>query len=120
MTDTKIEIPDYVTRAKPLADITRIAADLLKHADDSNLPAPFSARVSHGGQEISLGFPGCVQTFHTLGDWAERFGGTVTGEPYTHEDGRESVYCQVKFPYLGVRVDGYAFIPAGDLEASTA
>jgi hypothetical protein len=43
----------------------------------------------------------------------------VTSKPHTHKDGRESVYCQVKFSYLGVSVDGYAFIPAGELEAST-
>jgi hypothetical protein len=120
MTDTKIEIPDFITRAKPLTDIIRIAADLLEHAQDSGLPVPDMARVSRGGQEVSFGFPGCVQSFHTLADWAERFGGTVTGEPHTHEDGRESVYCQVRFPYLGVSVDGYAFIPAGDIEASIA
>jgi hypothetical protein len=119
MTTTKIEIPDFITRAKSLTDIALIAADLLEHAEGSNLPVPDIARLSHGGQEISFGFPGCVQTFHTLADWAERFGGTVTGEPHTHEDGRESVYCQVKFPYLGVTVEGYAFIPAGDIEAST-
>ena len=94
--------------------------DLLEHVDDSNLPAPCHVHISHVGQEISLGFPGDVQSFHTLADWAERFGGALTSKPHTHEDGRESVYCQVKFPYLGVSVEGYAFIPAGDIEASTA
>ena len=75
------------------------------------------ARLSTGGQEVSFGFPGRKETFRTLAQWAERFGGTVTGEPYTREDGEESVYCQVRFPYLGVTVEAYAFIPAG--EAST-
>jgi hypothetical protein len=117
---TAIEIPDFITRAKSLTDITLATADLLKQANDSNLPAPCHVHISHVGQEISLGFPGCVQSFHTLANWAERFGGTVTSKPHTHEDGRESVYCQVKFPYLGVSVDSYAFIPAGDIEASTA
>ena len=115
---TTIDIPDYVTRAKPLTDMTRIAADLLGHAADSDLPAPNAIRVSHGCQEISLCFPGHRDTFAALAQWAERFGGTVTGEPFTSDDGRESVYCQVKFPHQGVAVEAYAFIPADQASAT--
>src|SRR5262249_34971476 len=114
---TTIDIPDYITRAKPLTDMTRIAADLLQHAADSGLPAPNAIRVSHGCQEISLAFPGHRDTFAALAQWAERFGGTVTGEPFTRDDGEESVYCQVKFPYQDVTVEAYAFITAD--QAST-
>ena len=75
-------------------DLARIAADLLENAADSGLPVPDMARLSTGGQEVSFGFPGRKETFRTLAQWAERFGGTVTGEPYTRDDGEESVYCQ--------------------------
>ena len=115
---TAIEIPEYVTRAKSLSDITLIAADLLAHAADSGLPVPDMARLSHGGQEVSLGFPGHRGTFRTLAQWAERFGGTVTGEPYTRDNGKESVYCQVKFPYQGIAVEAYAFITADEISTT--
>ena len=114
MTDT-IEIPDYITRAKSVTEMTRAAADLLEHADDAALPAPDIIRVSRGSQEISLSFPGHRGTFRTLAQWAERFGGTVTGEPYTRDDGEESVYCQVKFPHQGIAVEAFAFITADQI-----
>jgi hypothetical protein len=117
MTDT-IEIPDYITRAKSLTDITATAAGLLEQAEDAGLPVPDMIRVCHGSQEISLSFPGHRDTFRALARWAERFGGTVTGEPYTNKDSEESVYCQVKFPHLGVAVEAYAFITAD--QAATA
>jgi hypothetical protein len=75
-------------------------------------------RVSHGSQEIGLSFPGHRDTFRALARWAERFGGTVTGEPYTNKDGEESVYCQVKFPHLGLSVEAYAFITADHLSST--
>jgi hypothetical protein len=114
-TGTTIEIPDYIARAKSLGGLMLIAADLLEHAEDSGLPAPDIARLSHRSQEISLSFPGHRDTFHALADWATRFGGTVTGEPYTRDDGEQSVYCQARFPYLGITVEAYAFIPADQL-----
>ena len=118
MTTTEIEIPGYIARAKTVADLARAAADLLENAADSGLPVPDMARLSTGGQEVSFSFPGRNETFRTLAQWAERFGGTVTGEPYTREDGEESVYCQVRFPYLGVTVEAYAFIPADQLSTT--
>jgi hypothetical protein len=119
MTATEIQIPDYIARAKTLTDLTLIATDLFKLAADSDLPMPDMARVSTGGQEVSLSFPGHRDTFRTLARWAERFGGTVTGEPYTREDGEQSVYCQARFPYLGVTVEAYAFIPADQTVSTT-
>ncbi len=115
---TTIEIPDYITRAKSLTDMTLITADLLEKAEDSDLPAPHTVQLYHGGQEVSLSFPGHRDTFRTLARWAERFGGTVTGEPYTRDDGRESVHCQVRFPYLGVTVEAYAFITADQVSTT--
>src|SRR5579859_6134418 len=116
---TTIEIPEYITRAKSLTDMTLALADLLEHAEDSNLPAPGHVHCYHGGLEVQLGFRDNHQdTFRALAQWAERFGGTVTGEPYTNDDGRESVHCQVRFTYLGVSVEAYAFITADETVSS--
>ena len=118
MTATEIDIPDYIARARSLTDLALIATDLLKQAADNDLPAPDMARLSTGGQEISVSFPGHRDTFRTLARWAERFGGTVTGEPFTRDDGEESVYCQVKFPYQGIAVEAFAFITADEISTT--
>jgi hypothetical protein len=112
---TTIDIPDYITKPKSLADLTHAAGDLLRRAAESDLPVPGNVTLYQGCQEVRFGFRGEPDSFHTFADWAALFGGTVTGEPYTHDDGRESVYCQVKFPYQGVTVEAYAFIPADQL-----
>jgi hypothetical protein len=116
---TTIEIPGYITRAKTLTDMTLILADLLEKAEDSALPAPNSAQLYHGSQDVLLGFPGRQASFHILAQWAERFGGTVTGDPYTHEDGRESIYTRARFDYMGVTVDASAFITAEETPSTT-
>ena len=112
---TAIEIPDYVTMITPadkrsIDALAEYAADLL--AQNSDLPAPVYFSVSEAGQEISLQFAGTTDSFTALAEWAWRFGGTVTGCPTTHEDGRQSVHCEVKFTDHGVRVEAYAFITA--------
>jgi hypothetical protein len=116
MTNT-VEIPDYIAKAKSLIDLTLITADLLEKAEDSGLPAPRYFSVSHTVQEVGLQFGDTPDTFEAMAQWAERFGGTVTSCPHTR-DGQESVHCQVRFPYLGVNVEAYAFITA-DKTAST-
>jgi hypothetical protein len=115
MTDTAIEIPAYITRAKSLAEMMQTTADLLKQAADSGLPVPGHATLYQSCQEVQLGFRGERDSFHALADWAARFGGTVTGEPYTRGDGEPSVHCQVRFPYQGLAVEASAFIPADHL-----
>jgi hypothetical protein len=67
--------------------------------------------VSSGGQEVCLQFPNTPDSFRALAEWAERFGGTVTGCPHTR-DGQHTVHCQVKFTDHGVNVEAYAFITA--------
>jgi hypothetical protein len=112
---TAIDIPDFIVKPKSLTDLTQATADLLKQADDSGLPAPANIALYQSCQEARLGFRGERESFHTLADWAVRFGGTVTGEPYTHNDGELSVHCEVKFPYQGLTVEAYAYIPADQL-----
>jgi len=112
---TAIEIPDYVTMITPadkrsIDALAEYAADLL--AQNSDLPAPVYFSVSEAGQEVSLQFGDTPDSFRALAQWAERFGGTVTGCPTTHDDGRQSVHCEVKFTDNGVKVEAYAFISA--------
>ena len=116
MTDTTIEIPDYVTMVTPaekrsVVALARDVHDLL--LENSDLPAPRYFTVSQAGQEVSLQFGSSPDTFGAMAQWAERFGSTVTGEPHTHDDGRQSVYSEVKFTDFGVTVKLYAFITAG-------
>ena len=113
--ETAIEIPGYVTMITPaekrsIEDLAEYAADLL--AEYHDLPAPVYFSVSHAGQEVSLQFGDTPDSFRALAQWAERFGGTVTGCPYNRDDGRQSVHTEVKFTDKGVKVEAYAFITA--------
>jgi hypothetical protein len=118
---TRIEIPDYVTMVNPaekqgIPGLARYAAQLLN--ENCDLPAPRYYSVSKIGQEVRLQFANTPDSFRAMALWAERFGGTVTGEPHTDRDGQESVHCQVKFTDHGVNVEAYAFITAGDTSAA--
>ena len=116
---TTIEIPSYITRAKSLIDLTLITSDLLEKAEDSGLPAPRYFSVSQSGQEVCLQFGDTPDSFQAMAQWAERFGGTVTACPHNDRDGRESAHVQVRFAHLGVHVEAYAFITAGQTASST-
>ena len=112
---TAIEIPGYVTMITPaekwsIGALAEYTADLL--SENHDLPGPVYFSVSEAGQEVCLQFAGTPGSFSALAEWAWRFGGTVTGCPHTHEDGRQSVHCEVKFTDNGVKVEAYAFITA--------
>ena len=113
-TQTAFEIPGYVTMITPaekrsIDALAEYAADLLAKNYDLQRPVYFS--VSEAGQQVSLQFAGTPGSFRALAQWAERFGGTVTGCPHTR-DGQQSVHCEVKFTDHGVNVEAYAFIIA--------
>jgi hypothetical protein len=112
---TALEIPDCVTMITPVGKrsidaLAEYAADLL--AENSDLPAPVYFSVSEAGQEVSLQFADTPDSFRALAEWAERFGGTITGCPHPRDNGRQSVHCEVKFTDRGVKVEAYAFITA--------
>ena len=120
MTDTEFEIPDYVTVVTPAdmrstAELAAFAVGLLVE----DLPEPRYFSVSQSGQEISFQFGDTPDSFRALAQWAERFGGTVTGCPHTHSDGQESVHCTVTFTTDGVKVEAYAFITATTANQAT-
>jgi hypothetical protein len=111
--ETAIEIPDYVTMVTPadrqsIAELVAFAVGLLVE----DLPQPVYVSISESVQEISLQFGDTRDSFRALAQWAERFGGTVTGCPHSHDDGRQSVHCTVKFTAGGVKVEAYSFITA--------
>ena len=113
---TAIEIPGYVTmitpaEKRPIDTLAEYAFALL--AENYDLPSPVYFSVSHAGQQVSLQFGDTPDSFRALAQWADRFGSTVTGEPHTRDDGRQSVHCEVKFTDFGVTVKLYAFITAG-------
>lgn len=116
MTQAPVTIPDFVTMIdrseQPLPVLAQIATDLLTEAEAKQLPGPRYFSVSRGGQEISLGFGRNLDACHALAEWAEQFGGTVTGTPYQSPDGPPQVYCAVGFSYGGAKVELSAFIPA--------
>jgi hypothetical protein len=110
--ETAIEIPDYVTMVTPadkrsIAELAAFAVGLLVE----DLPQPVYVSVSLAGQEVSLQFGDTPDSFRALAQWAERFGGTVTGCPH-NRDGQQSVHCQVKFTADAVKVEAYAFVTA--------
>ena len=119
MTVSPIQIPGYVTMVtadrRDIRGLASYAAGLL--ADNGDLPAPRYFSVSQGGQEVCLQFGDTPDSFQAMAGWAERFGGTVTACPHSR-DGQQSVHCQVRFPYLGVNVEAYAFITAGDASST--
>jgi hypothetical protein len=119
---TALEIPDSVTMITPAEErsigaLAAYAADLL--TDNHDLPSPVYFTVSLAGQVVSLQFADTPGSFRALAQWAERFGGTVTGCPTTHDDGRQSVHCEVQFTDHGMKVEAYAFI-TGALKAAPA
>jgi hypothetical protein len=113
MTDTKIEIPEYVTMVTPdnersIAELAAFAVGLLVE----DLPQPRYFSISQSGQDLCLQFGDTPDTFAALAEWAERFGANVTGCPFTDSDGQESVHCAVRFTHDGVNVEAYAFVTA--------
>jgi hypothetical protein len=116
MTDTAIEIPGYVTVVEPapglpVRDLAQAAATLL--SANADLPAPQYLAVSAVGQEIELQFSSDPSTFRAMAQWAERFGGTVTGQPGANKDGTPYVRCEVHFTADALAVRAYAYIQAG-------
>jgi hypothetical protein len=122
MTDTSIEIPDYVIVAaktfnRSIAELASFAAELL--VENSDLPTPVYFSVSEASQEVSLQFGSTPDTFAALAEWAERFGVNVTGCPHTHSTGQQSVHCKVEFAHRSVNVELYAFVTAPTADPAT-
>ena len=79
--------------------------------DGADLPQPCYVSVSQTSQQIDLQFPGKQPSLRAIGQWAHRFGSTVTTDPHRDERGQ---YTRVaaRFGYYGLTVTAYAYIPA--------
>jgi len=104
-----IEIPDYVSNPLTLSQLAQLAADLL--ASNPDLPAPVAVHVAAHGDEIEVQFSGDRATFAAMADWADRFGGTITGAPGADGSGPH-VRCEVRFTFRAARVRAYAYVRA--------
>jgi len=115
MTDAAIQIPDYVTVVEPVPDLPvralTDAATMLLSAN-ADLPEPRHLSVSAAGQQIEMQFSGDRSTFRAMALWAERFGGTVTGQPGADDNGTPYVRCEVRFTADTIPVKAYAYILA--------
>jgi hypothetical protein len=100
---------------RSIAELAAFAVGLLVE----DLPEPRYFSVSQAGQEVRLQFADTPDTFAALAEWAERFGANLTGCPFTHSDGQESVHCAVRFTQDGVEVEAYAFITAPKADKAT-
>jgi hypothetical protein len=105
-------IPGFVTMLTPgdQTPVHAIASTLVglltEHPD---LPGPDLVSISRRSREIDLQFPDSPDTFHAMAAWADRFGGTLTGEPCTGKDATR-VRCEVRFDCGGVQFKAYAYI----------
>src|SRR5260370_17715629 len=110
MTTTDIPIPDYVEIKQPhtICDLASTLTDLLNEA--IGLGSPRRAEVAF--DEIELAFDRDPGTFRVMAQWAERFGGTLTGEPTEDRDGRPMVRCEIRFVYHAIDVRAYAYVRA--------
>jgi hypothetical protein len=91
--------------------IANTLVDLLTEHPD--LPGPDLVSISRRSREIDLQFPDSPDTFKAMAVWADRFGGTLTGEPRADKDGT-CVRCEVRFDRHGVLFKAYAYVTTAD------
>jgi hypothetical protein len=94
---------------RPLTDLLAIAADLL--TDDGDLGA-LTQHVSvdelgRVGVQLTAEQPALIALAQVATSW----GGVITAHPHVDTDGATVIHCEVHFPYRGVEVEAYAFVP---------
>lgn len=109
MSDSTINVPDYVTVVEPhgqrLTKVAQAAADLMVDAITANLPVPGYIDVGSGSHDLVVTMLGRDRaTCEQLACWATHFGATITGQPLVASDGNACVLCQAIFIYRGVEV----------------
>jgi hypothetical protein len=106
-------IPDTLSDLSgplPIGSLVADAADLLSVATD--LPRPQSVDVHEFCQHINLHFDSDPASYSVLALWAERFGATLTSQPW-HDDTIGLVtICRVQFEFHGIAIEAFAVIPA--------
>jgi hypothetical protein len=108
--DPKIGFVDRFVRdhtPRPLTDLLSIAAQLL--AEDQDL-GPLTRHISVDGfGRVGVQLAGEQLALSALAQVATSWGGVITAHP--HVDAATVIHCEVHFPYRGVEVEVYAFVP---------
>jgi len=95
--------------AKPLTDLLLIAVELL--AEDQDL-GPFTQHISVDGfGRVGVQLISEQPALTALAQAAKSWGGVITAHPHRDPDGATVIHCEVHFPYRGVEVEAYAFVP---------
>jgi len=95
--------------AKPLTELLSIAAQLL--AEDQDLGQLIRYLTVDGYGRIGAQLTSEQPALSALVQVAESHGGVITAHPHTDTDGATVIHCEVHFPYHGVEVEAYAFVP---------
>ena len=95
--------------AKPLPELLSIAAQLL--TEDQDL-GPLTQHISVDGYgRIGVQLADEQPALTALARAATSWGGVITAHPHVEVDGATVIHCEVHFPYRGVEVEAYAFVP---------
>jgi len=95
---------------KSLLELLAIASALLDQ--DQELERCTSRfTVAERDQSIEIALCGEQSSLRTLAECASTHGGVITAHPHTDTDGVTVIHCEVHFPYHGVQVEAYAFVP---------
>jgi hypothetical protein len=94
---------------KPLTDLLSIAAGLL--AEDQDLGSLIQHISVDGYGRVGVQLCGEQPALSALARAAQSWGGVITAHPHVDSDGATVIHCEVHFPYHGVQVEVYAFVP---------
>ena len=110
--DPEIGFVDRLVRdhtAKPLTELLSIAAELLTENQDLGPLAHYLTVDGHG--RIGVQLTDQQPALFALANVATSYGGVITAHPHVDTDGATVIHCEVHFPYRGVQVEAYAFVP---------
>jgi hypothetical protein len=94
---------------RPLSDLLAIAAQLL--TEDQDL-GPLTQHISVDGLgRVGVQLADEQSALSALARAAQSWGGVITAHPHVDSDGATVIHCEVHFPYRGVQVEAYAFVP---------
>ena len=100
--------------------MTVLAAALLEMFQAAAcLPDPSSIIVfgvlnGRAHDHVSMQFDPAQPSERAVVEWAQRFGGTITGHVETADDGSRALWVKTEFPFGPLRAEAYTHIPLPD------
>jgi hypothetical protein len=94
---------------KPLTELLSIAVELLDEDQDLGQFTHYLSVDGYG--RIGAQLTGEQLALPALAQVANSWGGVITAHPHVDTDGATVIHCEVHFPYRGVQVEAYAFVP---------